>query len=250
MRQGQQNRRGRSRNRKGQNPMTRSFESSGPDIKIRGTPSHIAEKYISLARDALASGDPVLAENYLQHAEHYNRIIMIYREQQPVNVESISGTNENRNRSQEVDETEEDSIIHNTDESTLIKHTHNTTKHVTMNGDAKEEISSDLSQRSERQERRSRRSNNVTVRNSTRSRRNGSRRDSNNDEASFNSDSVISNSDEMAYKNRKQDAFSTGDESPPDFLKRPVRRVRQTVTNESKSSTLNEYENLPDKSGD
>lgn len=91
MRQGQQNRRGRGRNnnnnnnhnnRKNQNPLTRSFESAGPDIKIRGNPSHIAEKYVSLARDALSSGDPVLAENYLQHAEHYNRIILTYREQQ------------------------------------------------------------------------------------------------------------------------------------------------------------------------
>lgn len=89
MRQGQQNRRGRGRSnqgnnqqRKGQNPLTRSFESNGPDVKLRGTPAHIAEKYMSLARDALSSGDPVLAENYLQHAEHYNRIIMAYREQQ------------------------------------------------------------------------------------------------------------------------------------------------------------------------
>ena len=90
MRQGQQNRRGRGRNnnnnnnnnRKNQNPLTRSFESNGPDVKIRGTPSHIAEKYISLARDAQSSGDPVLAENYMQHAEHYSRIIMAYREQQ------------------------------------------------------------------------------------------------------------------------------------------------------------------------
>ncbi len=88
MRQGQQNRRGRGRNnqnnqqRKGQNPLTRSFESNGPDVKLRGTPAHIAEKYMSLARDALSAGDPVLAENYLQHAEHYNRIIMAYREQQ------------------------------------------------------------------------------------------------------------------------------------------------------------------------
>ncbi|MFM1815806.1 MAG: hypothetical protein RLZ98_2501 [Pseudomonadota bacterium] len=83
MRQGQQNRRGRGRNRnKGQNPLTRSFESNGPGgHKIRGTPALVAEKYISLARDALSSGDPVLAENYLQHAEHYNRIIMAYREQ-------------------------------------------------------------------------------------------------------------------------------------------------------------------------
>jgi hypothetical protein len=92
MRQGQQNRRGRGRsnnnnnnnnqNRKGQNPLTRSFESTGPDVKLRGTPAHIAEKYIALARDAQSAGDPVLAENYLQHAEHYNRIIMTFREQQ------------------------------------------------------------------------------------------------------------------------------------------------------------------------
>lgn len=89
MRHSQQNRRSRGRNnnnnnsgRKGQNPLTRSFESNGPDVKIRGTPSHIAEKYVTMARDALSSGDPVLAENYLQHAEHYNRIIMTYREQQ------------------------------------------------------------------------------------------------------------------------------------------------------------------------
>ncbi|MCB1528570.1 MAG: DUF4167 domain-containing protein [Hyphomicrobiaceae bacterium] len=82
MRQGQQNRRGRGRNRKSQNPLTRSFESNGPDVKIRGTPAHIAEKYISLARDAHTTGDPVLAESYLQHAEHYNRIIMAFREQQ------------------------------------------------------------------------------------------------------------------------------------------------------------------------
>src|SRR5262249_17478618 len=83
VRQGQQNRRGRGRNnnRKNPNPLTRSFESNGPDVKIRGTPAHIAEKYLTLARDAQSSGDPVLGENYLQHAEHYNRIIMAYREQ-------------------------------------------------------------------------------------------------------------------------------------------------------------------------
>lgn len=76
MRQGQQNRRGRGRGRKGQNPLARSYESNGPDVKVRGTASHVAEKYMTLARDAISSGDIVLAENYLQHAEHYNRIIM------------------------------------------------------------------------------------------------------------------------------------------------------------------------------
>ena len=68
--------RGRNNNRKGPNPLSRSFESNGPDVKVRGTAVHVADKYMTLARDAHASGDPVSAENYLQHAEHYNRIVM------------------------------------------------------------------------------------------------------------------------------------------------------------------------------
>lgn len=90
MRNGQNNnKRMRSRNnnnnnnsnRRGQNPMTRVFESNGPDIKIRGTASHVAEKYVQLARDARSSGDPVAAENYYQHAEHYFRLIAAAQEQ-------------------------------------------------------------------------------------------------------------------------------------------------------------------------
>jgi hypothetical protein len=67
--------RGRGGNRKGPNPLTRSYESNGPDVKIRGSAQQIADKYSTLARDAQSAGDRVIAENYLQHAEHYNRII-------------------------------------------------------------------------------------------------------------------------------------------------------------------------------
>jgi hypothetical protein len=96
MRNGQNNKRMRNRNsgssnnnnnnnnnnnRRGQNPLTRVFESNGPDIKIRGTASHVAEKYVQLARDARSSGDPVAAENYYQHAEHYFRLIAAAQEQ-------------------------------------------------------------------------------------------------------------------------------------------------------------------------
>ena len=80
----------RGRNRKGPNPLARVYESNGPDVKIRGTASHVMEKYLTLARDAQSSGDPVAAENYLQHAEHYYRIIasaqqpmMPHQSQQP-----------------------------------------------------------------------------------------------------------------------------------------------------------------------
>src|SRR5579863_1656025 len=58
----------------GFNP-NRTFDSSGPEIKIRGSASHVYEKYLQLARDANSSGDRVMAENYLQHAEHYYRIM-------------------------------------------------------------------------------------------------------------------------------------------------------------------------------
>jgi hypothetical protein len=68
-------------NRRSQNPMTRVYDSNGPDIKIRGTAAHIAEKYLQLARDSQSSGDPVAAENYYQHAEHYFRLIAAAQEQ-------------------------------------------------------------------------------------------------------------------------------------------------------------------------
>ena len=75
MRQSHQKSRSRGRGRKPQNPLGRNYESNGPDVKIRGNAAHIAEKYSSLARDAQSNGDTVMAENYLQHAEHYNRIV-------------------------------------------------------------------------------------------------------------------------------------------------------------------------------
>ncbi|WP_297113059.1 DUF4167 domain-containing protein [uncultured Devosia sp.] len=67
--------RGRNGGRKHVNPLSRNYESNGPDVKVRGNAAHIAEKYLQLARDAQSSGDSVMAENYLQHAEHYFRIV-------------------------------------------------------------------------------------------------------------------------------------------------------------------------------
>src|ERR1700751_1888991 len=81
MRNRNNNNNNNNNNRRGQNPMTRVFESNGPDIKIRGTASHVAEKYVQLARDARSSGDPVAADNYYQHAEHYFRLISAAQEQ-------------------------------------------------------------------------------------------------------------------------------------------------------------------------
>jgi len=59
-----------------------TFDSNGPDVRIRGSAFQVHEKYLQLARDAASSGDRIMAENYLQHAEHYYRIIAAAQEQQ------------------------------------------------------------------------------------------------------------------------------------------------------------------------
>ena len=84
--------RSRSRNRRsggsqqGQNNNpNRSFDSSGPEgIKVRGNAQTVYERYQQLARDATTSGDRILAENYLQHAEHYFRLLRIMQPNRPV----------------------------------------------------------------------------------------------------------------------------------------------------------------------
>ncbi len=83
----------------GHNP-NRTFDSSGPEVKIRGSATNVYEKYLQLARDANASGDRVMAENYLQHAEHYYRIMAAqaqaqqqYQQQQALLQQNAGGQN-------------------------------------------------------------------------------------------------------------------------------------------------------------
>lgn len=73
----QRNRGGSSNNapRRNTNNKTQVFDSNGPDVRIRGTAYQVAEKYVALAKDAMTSGDMVLHQSYLQHAEHYQRMI-------------------------------------------------------------------------------------------------------------------------------------------------------------------------------
>jgi hypothetical protein len=73
--------RSRGRGRRQQNPVNRSYDSNGPDVRVRGTASQVFEKYQALARDAMSAGDRVMAENYLQHAEHYFRILQSFQPQ-------------------------------------------------------------------------------------------------------------------------------------------------------------------------
>jgi hypothetical protein len=65
------------RHQSGNVPLNRNhvFDSSGPDLRIRGTSQQLFEKYLQLGRDATSSADRVMAESYFQHAEHYFRIL-------------------------------------------------------------------------------------------------------------------------------------------------------------------------------
>ncbi len=223
MRQGQQNRRGRGRNRKGQNPLTRSFESNGPDMKIRGTPAHIAEKYISLARDALSSGDPVLAENYLQHAEHYNRIIMSFREQQAQpGIESQNGTG-NRHRTPQNGGAEagesgaEGELV---ELGTDDQHQDASSSEQPQNGRANNDRGSRGRGDGNQRERRGRSQN---------SNRQNGRQNASRDQNRESNSARRSSSDREGFGS---------DDSQPEFLKRPVRRSRRDEESSSKEAEV------------
>ncbi|HJM48326.1 MAG TPA: DUF4167 domain-containing protein [Alphaproteobacteria bacterium] len=71
---GKRGRGGRSGGRRHSHNANRSYDSNGPDVKVRGTASQVCDKYLTLAREATTSGDRIKAEGYFQHAEHYLRL--------------------------------------------------------------------------------------------------------------------------------------------------------------------------------
>ena len=87
-RQRGRNRGGSGGNNQGGKPQhnaNRAFDSNGPEgIKVRGAAQGVFEKYQQLSRDAGSAGDRVLAENYLQHAEHYFRTLRAMQPHRPV----------------------------------------------------------------------------------------------------------------------------------------------------------------------
>lgn len=86
MRQGSNPKRLRGRTgRKNPHPRSQTFESNGPEVKVRGNAQQVVEKYLALARDASSVGDRTTAESYFQHAEHYYRVM------------TANGANEDRN---------------------------------------------------------------------------------------------------------------------------------------------------------
>src|SRR3954447_13077579 len=57
-----------------------TFDSNGPNVRVRGSAHQIFERYVALAREAAIGGDSIAAENFYQHAEHYFRVAGANRE--------------------------------------------------------------------------------------------------------------------------------------------------------------------------
>lgn len=129
MRQGsnnQSNRRGRGRGhnhsrRNNHNNRNQTFDSNGPSGRIRGNAKQIHEKYLQLAKDAISSGDRVLAESLFQHADHYGRIAAQFAPKPKPEVEEAPEAAENAETStEEASETEAEVVkveIENADET-------------------------------------------------------------------------------------------------------------------------------------
>ena len=94
----------RSRNKNNnrrQNPgnvINRVFDSSGPEGRVRGTPQQIIDKYQSLASDAMLAGDRIAHENFLQHSEHYSRLLVVAQKELDAKREQQQKQHENRSQ--------------------------------------------------------------------------------------------------------------------------------------------------------
>ena len=73
-----------------------NFKRKSPGRNNHNAPKLI-EKYNDLAREALSNGDKILSENYLQHADHFTRILNeqeSYKKSKFLNVSSETNKND------------------------------------------------------------------------------------------------------------------------------------------------------------
>ena len=71
------NRNQNRRNGNGSSSKSTNIDSSGPDVRVRGSAIQVNEKYMALANDASMSGDRIKAESFFQYADHYYRVYML-----------------------------------------------------------------------------------------------------------------------------------------------------------------------------
>ena len=81
-----------------------SFKRRHPG-KNNQNAAKLVEKYNDLAREALTNGDKILSENYLQHSEHFSRVLSS-QESSRNQIEKVSETNESTQINVETDNKE------------------------------------------------------------------------------------------------------------------------------------------------
>ena len=81
------------------------------NFKSHHNPKQQVDKYNSLAKEALSSGDQILSENYYQHADHYARMVEDRISNQVVNkapvVSEEKTTNDNSNLNSDINKTQD-----------------------------------------------------------------------------------------------------------------------------------------------
>lgn len=100
-------------NRRGNHNRMQVFDSNGPEVRIRGTAHQVVEKYLALAKDSASMGDRILSESYLQHAEHYQRIINTWEEENPSAARQFYSSQERMGPRQESDGVEPGQLANN-----------------------------------------------------------------------------------------------------------------------------------------
>ena len=119
------------------NNRSNNFDSSGPEIRVRGSAVQVNEKYMALGNDASMSGDRIQAEGFYQHADHYYRVFMLANG--GVDPRKLQNDETLPNQEREV-ETEKNSEIPSETEVTLVEPvTENETKPQESSSDSKNE---------------------------------------------------------------------------------------------------------------
>ena len=124
--------RGRSRSNNSKRSIGRSNNHDSQIGRNRGNPQQMMDKYLSLARDSLSQGDRVSAENFFQHADHYQRVVTEKNEKQESRRRSVHQQNGENNTNNVEKKPVNNSVGSNNLENSQKPVTDNTSNHLSV----------------------------------------------------------------------------------------------------------------------
>ena len=102
-----------------------NFKRKSPGRNNHNAPKLI-EKYNDLAREALSNGDKILSENYLQHADHFTRILNereTFRREKISENKSENNPEINEENIENLDQNSQKSLVESSNDETEIERT-------------------------------------------------------------------------------------------------------------------------------